>query len=241
MTNKIRNRITMVVESIGNKLPQTIAVLVLISLVFTTVGFSLYKISPNKIVNLGEDTGNLPSLKSDIFIDCKNPHIKVIVMDENKKPIQNADVYLFYTNYGYNAIATGKTSNSGIYESDFVGNLDYLTALFILKIKKPGYNDQDNEFYYRCPKNYQSDEENIKESDNENEDLKENNSLNEQNNETNITNSSEQKEKGIKKNETGERNNMEKNNGENKGDNELCPIAIIILGSIGLVQILFRN
>jgi len=65
------------------------------------------------------------------------------------EPMIGANLYLFYTQYEYQLIATGKTGSDGIGTVNVIGNRDYLTRLFILRADKSGYQSREMEFTYK--------------------------------------------------------------------------------------------
>ncbi|MFZ5500511.1 MAG: hypothetical protein ACOY58_01170 [Candidatus Micrarchaeota archaeon] len=99
-----------------------------------------------------KDTGNenLEPLSVAIFIDCDMKNITAEIKgQESEEPIAGASAYLFYTDYEYQLIATGNSDPYGMARIDVLGNRDYLTALFILRIDKSGYRSREIEFSYQ--------------------------------------------------------------------------------------------
>lgn len=98
-----------------------------------------------------QETGdeNLESLDVGISIDCDEKDLTVSVMGEDsEEPVAGASAFLFYTDYEYQLIATGTSDSEGIANIDVLGNRDYLTALFILRVDKSGYRSKEIEFAY---------------------------------------------------------------------------------------------
>lgn len=98
-----------------------------------------------------KDTGdeNLEALNVAIFIDCDYKNITVQVEgQDSEEPVDGADVYLFYTDYGYQPIKRFATDSEGLGRTDVPGTLDYLTGLFILRVDKSGYQSREIEFAY---------------------------------------------------------------------------------------------
>ncbi|MFH1520223.1 MAG: hypothetical protein ABID61_01115 [Candidatus Micrarchaeota archaeon] len=98
------------------------------------------------IKNTGND--NLDSVKVDLTVDCETKQLIVKVDSINDQPISGASTYVFYTNYGYQLIGTGTTNSNGISIMDIVGNMNYLTSLFIFRVDAPGHKSQEIEFTY---------------------------------------------------------------------------------------------
>ena len=97
-----------------------------------------------------KDTGDesLPTMDVGITIDCESKGLIVDVSSQGQ-PVEGATVYLFYTDYGYQALPnTGDTDASGVYEMEVTGSLEFLTALFILRVDEPGYQSREIEFAY---------------------------------------------------------------------------------------------
>jgi hypothetical protein len=98
-----------------------------------------------------QDTGDtrLPTLDADITIDCDSKQLTVEVIDASG-PVEGASVYLFYTDYGYQPLPnSGKTGADGIYVMDVTGSLEFLTALFILRVDHPQHQSREIEFAYQ--------------------------------------------------------------------------------------------
>jgi len=99
-----------------------------------------------------QDTGSesLEPLDVRIVVDCDNKNITVDVKgNESGDGIQGAGVFLFYTDYEYQLIATGSTGSDGKAKINVMGNMDYLTALFIMRVEKAGYRSKEIEFTYQ--------------------------------------------------------------------------------------------
>jgi len=98
-----------------------------------------------------QETGdeNLESLDVGISIDCDEKDLTVSVLGEDsEEPVAGASAFLFYTDYEYQLIATGTSDSEGKANIDVLGNRDYLTALFILRVDKSGYRSKEIEFAY---------------------------------------------------------------------------------------------
>lgn len=98
-----------------------------------------------------KDTGNenLEALDVAIFIDCGLKNITAEVKgQDSEQAVAGASAYLFYTDYEYQLIATGMSDAEGRARINVLGNQDYLTALFILRIDKSGYRSREIEFSY---------------------------------------------------------------------------------------------
>ena len=99
-----------------------------------------------------KDTGgmNLSPLEVNITIDCETKDLSVDVRSNaTGEPMIGANLYLFYTQYEYQLIATGKTGSDGIGTVNVIGNRDYLTRMFILRADKSGYQSREMEFTYK--------------------------------------------------------------------------------------------
>lgn len=98
-----------------------------------------------------QETGNenLESLDVSIFIDCDQKDLTVAVLGaDSEQPIQGASAFLFYTDYEYQLLATGTSDSDGNAAITVPGTIDYLQALFILRIDKSGYRTKEIEFAY---------------------------------------------------------------------------------------------
>jgi hypothetical protein len=103
-------------------------------------------------VRATKDTGNenLPKMDIGIKIDCDSKALIVEAKsNQTGEPVSAAQTYLFYTDYTYQLVGTGSTNGSGISRINVVGNQDYLTALFILRVDKSGYQSRETEFTYK--------------------------------------------------------------------------------------------
>jgi hypothetical protein len=104
-----------------------------------------------------KDTGNpgLPKMDVGITINCDTNGLTVAAAsNETGEAADNAMLYLFYTNYGYQVITSGKTGSDGTGSLDVHGNINYLTALFVLRVDKPGFQSREIEFTYsKCFEN----------------------------------------------------------------------------------------
>ena len=90
----------------------------------------------------------LPQMDVDFTVDCPTKTITANVLSEEGDIIPNANMYVFYTDYGYQPIASARTNQNGMGQLHIVGNPNYLTALFILKTESPSYQSQEIEFTY---------------------------------------------------------------------------------------------
>jgi len=99
-----------------------------------------------------QDTGNdnLPAMDVGLTIDCDTNALGAEVRsNETGEPLPDASTYLFYTNYGYQAISTGKTGQDGVSAMAVTGKMNFLTALFIIRTDKPGFQSREIEFTYK--------------------------------------------------------------------------------------------
>jgi hypothetical protein len=98
-----------------------------------------------------KDSGsqNLPTMNVGITIDCGTKELTVTVKsNDTGEPVAGARTYLFYTNYAYQAIANGQTGEDGIAVMNVVGNMDYLTSMFVLHTEQPQFRTREIEFTY---------------------------------------------------------------------------------------------
>ncbi len=98
-----------------------------------------------------KDSGDerLPKMNVSIAIDCDSKALTIEATDE-EKPIENAKTYLFYTDYGYQALPNpGTTDADGISVMDVPGNIQFLTAMFILRVDHGDFQTKEIEFDYR--------------------------------------------------------------------------------------------
>lgn len=97
-----------------------------------------------------QDTGNenLPTMDIDITINCDSKELTVEVSSE-EDAVENAWIYLFYTDYGYQALPnSGQTDANGRYTMEVAGSMEFLTAMFILRVDNPAYQSREIEFAY---------------------------------------------------------------------------------------------
>lgn len=113
------------------------------------VGLSAaFTVEPNYFGIKDSGDESLPTLDVGITIDCDSKDLTVDVRSQGK-PVEGAAVYLFYTDYGYQPLPnTGNTDASGIYSMEVTGSLEFLTALFILRVDKQGAQSREIEFAY---------------------------------------------------------------------------------------------
>lgn len=99
-----------------------------------------------------KDTGDerLDAMIVGITIDCDSKAITVNATDPGENPIENAKTYLFYTDYGYQALPNpGTTDASGIAVMEIPGNIRFLTAMFILRVDHQNFQSREIEFAYQ--------------------------------------------------------------------------------------------
>lgn len=99
-----------------------------------------------------KDTGNasMPKMDVGIAIDCASKALIVTAKSNSTGEIvAGAQTYLFYTDYEYQLVGSGSTNASGIARISIMGNPDFLTALFILRLDKAGYQSRETEFTYK--------------------------------------------------------------------------------------------
>lgn len=98
-----------------------------------------------------KDTGsmNLPNIDVNLSIDCTNKNLELF------SNVDDAQVTMFYTDYGYSPLPNRvKTNEEGYAIMEVPGSLNYLTGLFILRIDKQGFKSREIEFTYgKCFQN----------------------------------------------------------------------------------------
>ena len=100
------------------------------------------------IKNTGNE--NLPKMNVGITIDCATKALFVqAASNSTGESVVSAQTFLFYTDYEYQLVGTGSTNSSGVSKINVIGNPDYLTALFILRVDKSGYQSRETEFTYK--------------------------------------------------------------------------------------------
>jgi hypothetical protein len=95
-----------------------------------------------------KETGNesLPSQNVSFKINCDT---KTLLINSNSAyGIPNPKAYLFNTNYGYSLFGTSQGQNGKVNLSAS-GNVNFLTALFILRVDSPGYRSKEIEFTFQ--------------------------------------------------------------------------------------------
>jgi len=101
-----------------------------------------------------KETGNqnLDTLEVDIELDCDSKVLTATVTaNDTGEPIPNSSLYLFYTDYEYQLIGNGMTGSNGVGTIDVIGNMDYLTAMFIFRADKFQFRSKEIEFgYAKC-------------------------------------------------------------------------------------------
>ncbi len=112
---------------------------------------SAYSVKPDY---LGiKDTGNqsLPKMDITITLDCDTKAATISVSsNDTGLPVQGAKTYMFYTDYGYNALPNpGTTDALGMAVMNVTGNIRYLTALFVLRTDDPAFQSREIEFTYQ--------------------------------------------------------------------------------------------
>jgi hypothetical protein len=98
-----------------------------------------------------KDTGgqNLPAMNVGISIDCDTKTLTVTATsNKSGEPVAGAKTYLFYTNYAYQAIASGQSGADGVATMAVVGSMNYLTSMFILHVEQQQFKTREIEFTY---------------------------------------------------------------------------------------------
>ncbi len=100
-----------------------------------------------------KDTGNqsLPKMDVSITLDCDTKAATITVTSNaTGLAVQGAKTYMFYTDYGYNALPNpGTTDADGTVVMDVTGNIRYLTALFVLRTDDPSFQSREIEYTYQ--------------------------------------------------------------------------------------------
>ena len=98
-----------------------------------------------------KDTGDkkLPITDVELSINCDSKDITVKpTSHDTGAPITNAKTYIFFTQYTYQLLTTGTTDSDGVSTLHITGTVDYLTALFILRVDSPNHQSREIEFAY---------------------------------------------------------------------------------------------
>jgi len=97
------------------------------------------------------DTGDdlLDTMEVNLTIDCDTRELIVEPSTHDGERLVGSKTYLFYTDYGYQLISTGTSDQNGISRMTVIGNIDYLRALFILRVDHNGYQSRETEFTYQ--------------------------------------------------------------------------------------------
>ncbi|MFH1784873.1 MAG: hypothetical protein ABH842_00445 [Candidatus Micrarchaeota archaeon] len=121
---------------------------VLLMMISLTMAFT---VKPSYIDTKNTGDPNLGELEIELTVDCSNKQLTAFITNEDEEPIADAKTYVFYTDYGYQLLGTGTTDNGGISTINVIGNMDYLSALFIFRADATGYQSQEIEFtYMKC-------------------------------------------------------------------------------------------
>lgn len=109
-----------------------------------------FSVNPDYIDTKDSGDERLPKMNVSITVDCDTKALTIDVTDENEQPIENAKAYLFYTDYGYQALPNpGTTDADGMAVMDVTGNIRFLTAMFILRVDNSDFQTKEIEFDYR--------------------------------------------------------------------------------------------
>jgi hypothetical protein len=119
-------------------------------IVLLLFGLSMaFTVHPNYIEIKDTGNANLDTMEVGITIDCDSKMLTVSARaNDTNQPIANADIYLFYTDYGYQVIGSGETGADGTGTINVIGNMNYLTGLFILRVDNPQFRSREIEFTY---------------------------------------------------------------------------------------------
>ena len=81
-----------------------------------------------------------------LSVDCDNAVLRVVVMDENIKPVEGAGTYLKYVDYATPLISSGASGKDGRVMHQLPGNVSLMRGLFVLVIEKEGYRTKEIHF-----------------------------------------------------------------------------------------------
>src|SRR5262249_31403937 len=91
------------------------------------------------------------TLSIGITLDCDSKAATVTVLsNDTGEPVHGAKTYMFYTDYGYNALPNpGITGFDGVTVMQVPGNIRYLTAIFVLRTDMEGFQSREVESTYK--------------------------------------------------------------------------------------------
>ncbi len=109
-----------------------------------------FSVAPGYIETKFTGNASLPALSVGIMLDCDSKAATVTVRsNDTGLPVSGAKTYMFYTDYGYNALPNpGTTDSQGVAVMPVPGNIHYLTALFILRTDAQGFRTEEVEYTY---------------------------------------------------------------------------------------------
>ena len=110
-----------------------------------------FSVAPDYIETKYTGNKSLPAVAVGITLDCDSKTATVAVRsNDTDLPVSGAKTYMFYTDYGYNALPNpGTTDSQGMVVMPVPGNIHYLTALFILRTDAQGYQTEEVEYTYQ--------------------------------------------------------------------------------------------
>ena len=103
-----------------------------------------------------EDFGSesLEEFTYSISVDCTAGTIKLIVGDEDNKPVEDANTYLKYIDFAQPLISSGETDKEGKVVHKLPGNVKLMRGFFIMVIQKTDYKSKEIHFdISRCHAN----------------------------------------------------------------------------------------
>src|SRR3989339_1764111 len=102
-------------------------------LVFCTLSVA-FTVRPTYIAI--HDTGDdlLDTIEVNITINCDTKELIVEPATHEGERLVGSETYVFYTDYEYQLVSTGRTNQSGISKMKVIGNMNYLTGMFILRV-----------------------------------------------------------------------------------------------------------
>lgn len=117
---------------------------------FLLLGISMaLTVHPEYLETKDSGNQNLDTMDVAITIDCDSKTLTVTAeANDTGQPIPNSNIYLFYTDYEYQLIANGNTGSTGTGTINVLGNRNYLTAMFVLRVDNPQFRSREVEFTY---------------------------------------------------------------------------------------------
>jgi DNA segregation ATPase FtsK/SpoIIIE-like protein len=188
-----------------------------------------------EIKNTGDE--NLGELEITLTVDCSTKQLTALIENEDEEPIADADTYLFYTNYGYQLLTTASTGDDGTSTMNVMGNINYLTAMFVFRADADGYQSQEIEFTYEKCEGYEQDDE-TEDSEADDEDQ-----IEQDQDDTNQTEEDDAQQANQTNNQQNQSNTAQQNQTINQtGQNHqnelpsLCPVGMIFMALLLMLR-----